>query len=87
MKNIRQSNINIHKDAWVEINLDYLAHNIREIKKTIPADKKLMAIVDVVDNFFDKHNDEYIEKAKKALPIIKGYITDLERILDRIGKK
>ena len=45
MKNIRQSNVNIHKDAWVEINLDYLAHNIKEIKKTIPTGKKLMAIV------------------------------------------
>ena len=55
--------------------------------KKIKLIKKFMSIVDVVDNFFDKHNDEYIEKAKKALPIIKGYITDLERILDRIGKK
>ncbi len=45
MKNIRQSNINIHKDAWVEINLEYLAENICEIKKCIPANKKLMAIV------------------------------------------
>ena len=46
-----------------------------------------MSIVDVVDNFFDKHDEEYIEKARKALPIIKGYITDFERMLDRIGKK
>ena len=45
MKNIRQSNINIHKDAWVEINLDSLAQNITEIKKFIPEDKKFMAIV------------------------------------------
>ncbi len=45
MKNIRQSNINIHKDAWVEINLDSLAKNITEIKKFIPDDKKFMAIV------------------------------------------
>lgn len=45
MKNIRQSNINIHKDAWVEINLEYLAQNIREIKKGIPAGKKFLAIV------------------------------------------
>lgn len=55
--------------------------------KKIKLLKKFMAIVDVVENFFDKHDDEYIEKAKKALPIIKGYITDFERILDRIGKK
>lgn len=45
MKNIRQSNINIHKDAWVEINLESLAQNIQEIKKGIPSGKKMMAIV------------------------------------------
>jgi len=45
MRNIRQSNINIHKDAWVEINLENLAHNIREIKKGIPQNKKFLGIV------------------------------------------
>ena len=45
MKNIRQSNINVHKDAWIEINLEYLAENIQEIKKSIPKGKKMMAIV------------------------------------------
>lgn len=55
--------------------------------KKIKLFKKLMAIVDVVENFFDKHDEEYIEKARNALPIIKGYVTDLERMLDRIGKK
>ena len=45
MKNIRQSNVNIHKDAWVEINLEALAQNIQEIKKGIPDNKKFMAIV------------------------------------------
>lgn len=45
MKNVRQSNINIHKDAWVEINLEHLAQNIQAIKKTIPQGKKMMAIV------------------------------------------
>ena len=45
MKNIRQSNINIHKDAWVEINLENLANNIQENKKGIPDNKKMMAIV------------------------------------------
>ena len=37
MKNIRQSNVNTHKDAWVEINLESLAQNIIEIKKGIPS--------------------------------------------------
>lgn len=45
MKNIRQSNINIHKDAWVEINLENLAHNIREIRNIIPKEKKFLGIV------------------------------------------
>ena len=30
MKNVRQSNINIHKDAWVEINLEYLDPDTNE---------------------------------------------------------
>ena len=33
MKNTRQTNINIHRDAWVEINISNLENNIREIKK------------------------------------------------------
>ena len=45
MRNVRQANINIHKDAWVEINLEYLAQNIREIKKGIPKEKKMLGIV------------------------------------------
>ena len=45
MKNVRQANVNIHKDAWVEINLESLANNIIEIKKGIPENKKFLAIV------------------------------------------
>ena len=45
MKNIRQSNVNTHKDAWVEINLESLAENIIEIKKGIPKNKKMLGIV------------------------------------------
>lgn len=45
MKNIRQSNVNTHKDAWVEINLEYLAENIIEIKKGINKNKKMLGIV------------------------------------------
>lgn len=45
MKNIRQSNISIHRDSWVEINLENLAHNIKEIKKNIPHGKKTLAVV------------------------------------------
>lgn len=45
MKNIRQSNVNTHKDAWVEINLESLAENITEIRKVIPKNKKFLGIV------------------------------------------
>ena len=45
MKNIRQSNVNTHKDAWVEINLESLAQNIIEIRKIIPKNKKFLGIV------------------------------------------
>ena len=55
--------------------------------KKIKLFKKLMSIVDVIENFFDKHDKEHIEKARKALPEIKGYVTDFERLLERIGDK
>lgn len=45
MKNVRQTNINTHRDAWVEINIANLEHNIREIKKYVPADTKLLGVV------------------------------------------
>jgi len=45
MKNTRQSNINIHRDAWVEVNISNLEHNIREIKKNVPAGIKLLGVV------------------------------------------
>ncbi|MDY6363409.1 MAG: alanine racemase [Cyanobacteriota bacterium] len=45
MKNTRQTNINIHRDAWVEINISNLEHNIKEIKKNIPQGVKLLGVV------------------------------------------
>ena len=45
MKNVKQSNVNIHRDSWVEINLDYLAQNIKNIKTQTPKDVKLLAVV------------------------------------------
>lgn len=45
MKNIRQTKVNIHRDSWVEINIENLAHNAREIRKNVPADTKLLAVV------------------------------------------
>ena len=45
MKNVRQTNINIHRDSWVEINLENISHNMQEIRKNTPADEKLLAVV------------------------------------------
>jgi len=45
MKNIRQTNINIHRDSWVEINVGNLEHNIKEIKKHVPDETKLLGVV------------------------------------------
>ena len=45
MKNIRQTNINIHRDSWVEINISNLEHNIKEIKKYVPNGTKLLGVV------------------------------------------
>lgn len=45
MKNTRQTNINIHRDSWVEINISNLEHNIKEIKKNIPKGVKLLGVV------------------------------------------
>lgn len=45
MKNVRQSNINIHRDSWVEINLENLAFNMKNIRKNTPQGVKLLAVV------------------------------------------
>lgn len=45
MKNIRFTNLNTHRDAWVEINIDNLEHNIREIRKCVPEGTKLLGVV------------------------------------------
>lgn len=45
MKNTRQTNINIHRDSWVEINISNLEHNIKEIKKSVPKGIKLLGVV------------------------------------------
>ncbi len=45
MKNTRQTNINIHRDAWVEINISNLENNIKEIKKNVPKGVKLLGVV------------------------------------------
>lgn len=53
--------------------------------KKIKLIKKLLKIVDAVEEYY-KGNKDKIDIARKALPEIKGYITDLERIIKRLGK-
>ena len=43
MQNFRGTFINKHRDAWVEVNLGNLEHNILEIKKQILKDAVLCA--------------------------------------------
>ena len=45
MRNVRQTNANIHRDSWVEINVENLVHNAKEIRKQVPSDTKLLAVV------------------------------------------
>ena len=48
MQNFRGTFINKHRDAWVEVNLGNLEHNILEIKKQILKDgknPKLLAVI------------------------------------------
>lgn len=45
MKTSRQSYINVRRDAWVEVNLEYLAQNVKLIKKLVNPDVKLLAVV------------------------------------------
>jgi len=45
MKTSRQSYINVHRDSWVEINLEYLAQNVKAIKSLVKEGVKLLAVV------------------------------------------
>lgn len=45
MKNVRQTNVNTHRDAWIEINVANLEHNIKEIKKYVQEGTKLLGVV------------------------------------------
>ncbi len=45
MKFNRTSFLNTHRDAWVEVNLDCIEHNILAFKKYLKKDAKLFAVV------------------------------------------
>lgn len=64
--------------------MGYIKEVLKMFKK-IKLIKKLLKIVDAVESYY-KGNKDKIDIAKKAIPEIKGYITDLERIIKRLGK-
>ena len=35
MKNTRLTQLNTHRDAWVEINLDSVAHNVKQFRDSV----------------------------------------------------
>lgn len=45
MKTSRQTYINVHRDAWTEINLEHLAQNVKQLKKMIKTGVKMLAVV------------------------------------------
>lgn len=45
MKTSRQTYINVHRDAWVEVNLDYIAKNVKTLKKLVKKGVKMLAVV------------------------------------------
>lgn len=45
MTKARQTQVSTFRDAWVEVNLDYLTQNIKKFTEYLPTDKKLLAVV------------------------------------------
>ena len=45
MKSVRTSNVNIKRDAWVEVNLDAIEKNIIELKNFVRKGAKILAVV------------------------------------------
>ena len=41
----RQTYINVHRDAWVEVNLENLAQNVKILKKLVKQNVKMLAVV------------------------------------------
>ena len=45
MKNNRSSYLSTRRDSWVEVNIGNVEHNIAELKKFIPQNKKILAVI------------------------------------------
>ena len=61
MKFNRASFLYTHRDAWVEVNLDCIEHNILEFKKYLKKDAKLFAVVKA---------DAYVHGAVMIAPVL-----------------
>ena len=61
MTKARQTQVSTFRDAWVEVNLDYLTQNVKAFKEYLPKDKKLLAVVKA---------DSYGHGAAMMLPTI-----------------
>lgn len=51
--------------------------------KKIRLIKKMLKIVKAVEHFYDDNREKFIQEARKALPEIKGFISDFERMLNK----
>lgn len=45
MKISRISNVNAHRDSWVEVNIDNVSNNVKALKSCVPAGTKFLAVV------------------------------------------
>ena len=45
MKISRTSNINAHRDSWVEVNIDNISNNIKALKECLDSNMKFLAVV------------------------------------------
>ncbi|SIT08465.1 alanine racemase [Virgibacillus pantothenticus] len=63
------SNLEIHRNTWIEIDLDAVAYNIKQIQKKLPKETKVMAVVKA-----DGYGHGSIQVAKKALQAGADYL-------------
>ena len=68
MKISRTSNINAHRDSWVEVNIDNVSSNIKALKSCIPSCMKFLAVVKA---------DAYGHGAAMLAPTLLAYGVDM----------
>jgi alanine racemase len=68
MKFSRQLPIPTRRDAWVEVNLDAIEHNVRQAKAALPSGQKLLAVIKA---------DAYGHGAVMVIPTMEGAGIDM----------